>query len=104
MAHFDVYANPDRSERSHTTFVLDLQTSFIHILDTFVAVPLRAASLMPSRITQVHPEFLVAGQEVVMDTPMMATFPNRGLGPPVTNLRSKQFEIQDALDALFGEH
>ena len=104
MAHFDVYANPDRSERSHTPFVLDLQNSFLDMLDTFVAVPLRAASFMPSRITQVHPQFMVAGQEVVMDALMVATFPKRGLGPPVTNLRSEQFEIQDALDALFGEH
>lgn len=104
MAHFDVYANPDRSERKHTPFVLDLQNTFLDMLDTFVAVPLRTAALMPVRIDQIHPVVNVTGQEVVIDTPMMATFPKRGLGQPVANLRESQFEIQAALDALLGEY
>ncbi len=104
MAHFDVYANPDRTERKHTPFVLDLQNSFLDMLDTFVAVPLRAAAIMPTRIAQIHPLFEVAGHEVIMDTPMLATFPKRGLGQPVANLRHVKFEVQAALDALFGEH
>jgi hypothetical protein len=39
-----------------------------------------------------------------MDTPMMATFPKRGLGKPVINLRSSQLDIQGALDALLGDY
>ncbi|MDZ4145938.1 MAG: CcdB family protein [Burkholderiales bacterium] len=104
MAHFDVYANPDRSERKHTPFVLDLQNTFLDMLDTFVAVPLRTAGFMPVRIGQIHPVVNVTGQEVVIDTPMMATFPKRGIGQPVANLRDSQFEIQAALDALLGEY
>ena len=104
MAHYDVYANPDRSERNHTPYVLDLQNTFLDMLDTFVAVPLRAVTLMPLRIGHIHPVVHVAGQDVVVDTPMVATFPKRGLGQPVTNLRSSKFEIQAALDALLGEH
>ena len=104
MAHFDVYANPDRSERKHTPFVLDLQNTYLDMLDTFVAVPLRSVALMPLRIGQIHPVVNVTGQEVVVDTPMMATFPKRGLGQPVANLRASKFEIQAALDALLGEY
>jgi len=104
VAHFDVYANPDRSERKHTPFVLDLQNTFLDMLDTFVAVPLRTVALMPLRIGQIHPVVTVVGQDVVVDTPMMATFPKRGLGQPVTNLRASKFEIQAALDALLGEY
>ncbi|MDP2065128.1 MAG: CcdB family protein [Burkholderiaceae bacterium] len=104
MAHFDVYANPDRSERKHTPFVLDLQNTFLDMLDTFVAVPLRTVAFMPVRIGQIHPVVNVASQEVVIDTPMMATFPKRGLGQPVANLRDSRFEIQAALDALLGEY
>lgn len=104
MARFDVFANPDRSERSHTPFVLDLQNSFLDMLDTFVAVPLRDPGTMPSRIASLHPVLTIAGQKVVMDTPMMATFPKRGLAHPVANVRSVQLEVQDALDALFGEY
>ena len=104
MARFDVYANPDRSERSHTPYVLDLQNSYLDMLDTFVAVPLRSADLMPDRITRIHPVLTIEAQEVVMDTPMMATLPKRGLGQPVTNLRPAQLEVQGALDALLGEY
>jgi len=104
MARFDVYANPDRSERIHTPFILDLQNSFLVMLDTFVAVPLRVEAVIPGRLANIHPVFTVAGQDLVMDTPMMATFPKRGLGQAVTNLRTSQLDIQDALDALLGEY
>ena len=104
MARFDVYANPDRSERMHTPFILDLQNSFLNLLDTFVAVPLRVEAAIPGRLSSVHPVVMVAGQDCVVDMPTMATFPKRGLGRPVTNLRSSQLDIQDALDALLGEY
>ena len=104
MARFDVYANPDRSERSHTPYVLDLQNSYLDMLDTFIAVPLRNADLMPARISRIQPVLTIEAQEVVMDTPMMAAFPKRGLGHPVTNLRTVQLEVQEALDALLGEY
>lgn len=104
MARFDVYANPDRAERVHTPFILDLQNSFLDMLDTFVAVPLRVTALIPGRLSNIHPVVTVAGQDLVVDTPMMATFPKRGLGKPVTNLRASQLDIQGALDALLGEY
>ncbi len=104
MAHFDVYANPDRSERHHTPFVLDLQNSYLDVLDTFVAVPLRTSAALTNRIADIHVSIEVSGQDVVIDTPMMATFPKRGLGQPIANLRPYKLEIQAALDALFGEY
>lgn len=104
MARFDVYANPDRSERKHTPFILDLQNSYLDRLETFVAVPLRAESALSNQISSVHPVVTVAGQECVVDMPMMATFPKRGLGRPVTNLRTYQLDLQSALDALLGDY
>ncbi len=103
MARFDVFTNPDKSERDHTPYVLDLQNSHLAMLGTFIAVPLRAEAYMTERISSIHPTLTIDGQQVVMDTPMMATFAKRGLGLPVTHLRPQQSEIQDALDTLFGE-
>ncbi len=103
MARFDVFTNPDKSERGHTPYVLDLQNSYLNMLSTFIAVPLRVEAYLAERISSIHPTLTIDGQRVVMDTPMMATFPKRGLGLPVTNLRLQQFDIQDALDTLFGE-
>jgi toxin CcdB len=103
LARFDVYTNPDRTERKHTPFVLDLQNGFFDMLDTFVAVPLRTQGFMSQPMPRVHPMLEVGGRVVVMDTPMIATFPKRGLGAPVDNLRRAQFDIQDALDTLLGD-
>lgn len=104
MARFDVYTNPDQSERSHTPYILDLQNSYLDMLETFVAVPLRAESDIGKPLGTIHPLLTVGGQSLVLDTPMMATFPKRGLGRPVYNLRQSKLEIQDALDAMFGEY
>jgi toxin CcdB len=104
MARFDVYTNPDRDERSHTPFILDLQNGFLDALQTFAAVPLRTAALLQAPVSRLQPILDVDGQAVVMDTPMLAAFPRRSVSRPIANLRNAQFEIQDALDTLFGEY
>ena len=83
---------------------MDLQNSYLDVLDTFVAVPLRASAALTSRIADIHLAMEISGQKVVIDMPMMATFPKHGLGQPIANLRPYKLEIQGALDALLGEH
>ncbi|MBP9904586.1 MAG: CcdB family protein [Rhodoferax sp.] len=95
---------PTKSRRIHTPFILDLQNGYPDMLETFVAVPLRAEGIVGRRLGRIHSLLTVGGQSLVLDTPMMATFPHRGLGRPVYNLRQSQLEIQDALAALFGEY
>ena len=41
MARFDVYANPEASERKLTPYFMDLQNNHINHLATRVVVPLR---------------------------------------------------------------
>ena len=41
MARFDVFANPDASERRHTPYLIDVQNEFIDALTTRVVIPLR---------------------------------------------------------------
>ena len=104
MARFDVYANPDSEERRRIPYYLDVQNDHVLGLNTRVVVPLWKSGLLPRRAEELHPEFTVAGQLVVMDTPAMGAAPTAMLRRAVDNLASHQLAIQDALDTLFGSY
>ncbi len=104
MARFDVYANPEKSEHAHTPFVLDVQNDYLNGVETRIVIPLRDTKVHGAQLERVHPAFSIAGREVVLDTPTMATFPRNWLHTPIVSLRPQQALIQDALDALFGAY
>ena len=49
MARFDVFANPDLSERKTTPYFVDVQNDFIDALTTRVVIPLRKESVFGAR-------------------------------------------------------
>lgn len=104
VARFDVYANPDSAERKLIPFYLDVQNDHVKGIQTRVVVPLWKSGLLPSRAENLNPEFEVAGQFVVMDTPALGAVPTAALHRTVGNLASRQLAIQDALDTLFGSY
>ncbi|GAA4330095.1 hypothetical protein GCM10023165_03430 [Variovorax defluvii] len=104
MARFDVYANPDKSEHRHTPFVLDVQNDHLDSVETRVIIPMRDARVHGARLERIHPLFHIQGREVVLDTPTIVTFPRGWLRSPVASLRTEQYQVQDALDALFGSY
>ncbi len=104
MARFDVFANPDRIERLQVPYFLDVQSDHIQRLHTRVVVPLWAVAAFPHRLERLHPELVVTGQQVVMDTPALGAAPTKLLRKVIANLGNHQLQIQDALDALFGAY
>lgn len=102
LARFDVYANLDSAERKLIPFFLDVQGDHIQGIQTRVVVPLWKAGLLPAPLENLNPEFEVAGQQVVMDTPALGAVPLSALRRTVDNLAAHQLKIQDALDMLFG--
>jgi toxin CcdB len=104
VARFDVYANPDPSERKLVPYFLDLQNEFLEGLDTRVVVPLRATQTVKERLRNLHPELEVEGRKVVMDTPAVAAVPATELRRPIGNLQAQRLPIQDALDTLSGSY
>ena len=102
MARFDVYPNPDRTERSLIPFLLDIQSDHIKGMQTRVVVPLWHAALLELQLETVNPTFEVAELTVVMDTPSLGAVPIATLGRAVDNLSVQQLAIQNALDTLFG--
>jgi toxin CcdB len=104
MARFDVYLNPDISERTLIPFYLDVQNDHVKGLHTRVVVPLWEAGLLQSLAEELNPKFEVAGRSVVMDTPALGAVPAAVLRKSIDNLASQQLVIQDALDTLFGSY
>jgi toxin CcdB len=104
VARFDVYANPDASERKLVPFLLDVQNDYLHGLETRVVIPLFNANLVQFRAKGLNPELEVDGKAVVMETAAIGAVPTGELKRPVANLARDQLTIQDALDTLFGSH
>lgn len=104
MSRFDVYRNQDKQESKLIPFYLDVQSDHINGLESRVVVPLIKAELFKQKTEDIHPEFEVDGQHVIMITPGLGSVPQGLLRRPICNLSSKQIYIQNALDALFGSY
>jgi toxin CcdB len=104
MARYDVYPNPEASERKHTPYLLDVQNDYINALTTRVVVPLRTEAAFGPRARNLNPSFSVARHAVVLDSAAMGAIPLAELRKPVANLREQRPTIQEALDTLFGAY
>jgi toxin CcdB len=102
MARFDVYTNPDSSERGTVPYYLDIQNNFLDAIQTKMVVPLHLAQRLDVRVRNLNPVFEIKGKSVVMNTAGMGAVPAGELRRPVGNLAAQQLEITDALDTLFG--
>ncbi len=104
MARFDVFANPDASERKQTPYFIDVQNDFIDGLTTRVLIPLRKESAFGARARNLNPVLLVANDSVVLDTAAIGAAPLNLLRKPVANVRESRALVQEALDTLFGAY
>ena len=104
MARFDVYANPDTSERKQTPYLVDLQNDYIDALTTRVVIPLRREAAFGPKARNLNPCLVVGGDNMVLDTAAMGAVPVTELRKPIANLRQDSASIQEALDTLFGAY
>lgn len=104
MARFDVYANPDPADRRSIPYFLDVQSDHLGALETRVVVPLYTSGRFAGNVRRLNPVLDVADKTVVMDTASIGAIPMADLRRPVANLADHQFDIQDALDTLFGAY
>nr|WP_208413292.1 CcdB family protein [Xanthomonas cannabis] len=96
---FDIYANVGRNK--NIPYVVVVQSKIFDASPRRVVVPLAIASAhspTPSRFT---PEFVVAGQRVVLQPLEMTSVPLSVLTHPAGSLRDEGQRIVDALDELF---
>ena len=104
MARFDVYTNPEASERKHTPCFVDVQNDYIDQLNTRVVVPLRREKAFGPRPRDLNPLLNFAGDALVLDTAALGAVPTSELRKAVGNLRDERAQIQAALDTLFGAY
>ena len=104
MARFDVYANPDVAERSHTPYFLDVQNDYIDHIATRVLVPLRREAAFGPRPKNLNPLLRFGKDAVVLDTAALGAVPLSELRKALGDLRGARAEIQEALDTLFGAY
>ena len=104
MARFDVFANPDASERAHTPYFLDVQNDYIDAIDSRVIIPLRSAEGFGPRARHLNPLLTIAGQSLVLDCATLGAVPVSVLRRSVTQLVDGRAEVQAALDTLFGAY
>ena len=104
MARFDVFANPQVSERKHTPYLLDVQNDFIDALTTRIVIPLRREAAFGACARNLNPLLQVAGSGMVLDTAALGAIPVSELRKPVQNMREQQAAVQEALDTLFGAY
>jgi toxin CcdB len=101
MARFDIYRNPETSQRDFIPFLLDVQNSFIS-LGSRVVIPLLSTDHLTRKVRDLNPEFEVGGQTVVLHTSAIAALDESHLRRPIGNLSTHHATIQQALDTLFG--
>ena len=102
MARFDVFANPEASERTDTPYLLDVQNDYIAGLATRVVIPLRTEAAFGPRARHLNPVLAVDGEPVVLDTATLGAVPLTELRSPVMRLVDGRDAVQEALDTLFG--
>ena len=104
MARYDVYSNPDTSERKRTPYFLDVQNDYIDALTTRVVVPMHREAVFGPRARNLNPAFIIATESVILDTAALAAVPLSELRKPVASLREARAVVQEALDTLFGAY
>jgi len=104
MARYDVYANPEPSERKHTPYLVDVQNDYIDALSSRVVIPLRREHAFGPRARHLNPAFVVKSDNVVLDTAAIGAIPSSELRKPVADLKHERAAMREALDTLFGAY
>lgn len=102
MARFDVYANPSRSERAHTPYLLDVQNEHLGPLASRVVIPLRTPTSFGMPARELNPLIDVDGISLVLDTASLASVSASLLHRPVARADRDRIGVLTALDTLFG--
>ena len=104
MARFDVYAHPDPQERKQIPYLLDVQNSYLDLIDTKVVIPLYKSGYLARPIKDLNPTLNIQGTDVILNTAELSAIPAKMLRKPLTNAAADQVAIQTALDSLLGSY
>jgi toxin CcdB len=105
MGRFDIFANPGRS-RGKVPYLVDVQSNVISGLATRIVIPLRPLAEFASMSlpADLFPVIIINGEDYVLDTPQLGAIPVSELKVWIASASVQQFEIQTALDRVFGAY
>ncbi|GAA5017417.1 CcdB family protein [Massilia kyonggiensis] len=105
MARFDIYDNPGRN-KANIPYLVEVQSNVISGLATRIVIPLRHLAAF-SKLTlpsDLFPFIAIDGKEYLLDTPQLGAIPSSELKVRVGSAQDSRFEIQAALDRVFGSY
>lgn len=105
MARFDIYENPGRN-KANIPYLVEVQSNVISGLATRVVIPLRQLAVF-SKLTlpsDLFPLIVIDGKEYFLDTPQLGAIPSNELKIKAGSAQDYRFEIQAALDRVFGSY
>ncbi|WP_198115869.1 CcdB family protein [Massilia rhizosphaerae] len=105
MARFDIYENPGKN-KANIPYLIEVQSNVISGLATRVVIPLRHLAgfsnlTVPSDL---FPLIAIDGKDYLLDTPQLGAIPSGELKVKIGSAQDYRFEIQGALDRLFGSY
>ncbi len=103
MARFDIYPNPDQTEKFNVPYFMDVQCDLLSSLDSRIVVPMRRADRFPKVVLPQNllPVFEIEGLTCIMETPKLAAVPIKILKSRVTSLSEHHATVTTTLDFLF---
>lgn len=96
MAQYDVYPS-----RSPNIYLLDVQSDLIDGLATRLVIPVIPTSNGPQKIKRLHPTVMIAGEEYLVATQLLAAVPKAELKNSIMNLIGRHDDISNAIFMAF---
>lgn len=97
MAKFDVF------ELSNQRLVVVIQSDYLPVLETQLAIPLFPLGQTPRRSPRLNPVLGVGQKQYVLMPTLIAALPTRSLNVKIGSLRAERDTIADAIDmVLYG--
>lgn len=100
MARFDIYRNPIVPDRSHTPYVIEVQSDFLSAFNQRVCVPLVVDGSMPGQTERFNPGLCVESQTVRLHPLGMGVFMVGELRDRVGHGKASALQLETALDML----
>jgi len=102
MAQFDISLNNNPSSKADVSYLMDIQSDPVSILETRIVVPLRKAVNFSNKIiSRIHISINIDNKEYIAFISELAAIPSSMIGSTVANGVHMRAEIISAIDLLF---
>ncbi|MDH6166597.1 toxin CcdB [Variovorax boronicumulans] len=103
MAQFDIYANPDKAQRTAFPWCVDMQSDLLGVLPTRLVMPLTTQKYLPAKAPRRLCPLVQWDGETFFALPQMtAPFRVKDLGTAKGNVRLASNDLVAALDAVIS--